>query len=618
VHEKKLAEMLGEFTRTLATDFPIQGILDHLVERIVDVLPITGAGVTLIVDGKAPHYLAASDDDALRFEQLQSEIGEGPCLLAYRLGLPVAAPDLGGDIRFAKFAPPAVTAGLAAVFAFPLIHDKGTLGALDLYRDVPGALDDEAMAAAGTLAGVAVAYLLNAQNRDAARATSDQFRHSAMHDPLTGLPNRVLLRQRMEHAAQRAQRSHSVAAILFADLDRFKRVNDLYGHPVGDELLRAVAQRLAGLVRPGDTLCRYSGDEFVFLCEDLRSEADAEVLAGRIEAAFAQPFRLDQVDVDVAITASIGMAFAGPGDLISDQLVVQADAAMYQTKRSGGNAHRIIDLRQAAEVQDSELLETDLRSAVARGELDLAYQPIVRSADGLACGAEALLRWTHPVRGEISPLRIIAIAEQTELIIAVGTWVLERACRDFVGWLPARRAGEICLAVNVSARQLMGTGFAATVAAVLELTGMAPTSLVLEVTENVLIADSDRATTVLAELRALGIRIALDDFGTGYSSMRYLRELPIDIVKIDQCFIVDVDRPPTGGAIVSAVTDLAHTFGLTVVAEGVETESQRDAVQAIGCDQSQGYLFARPMSAAEFGAQFRAHPLHLPDTGAKV
>jgi diguanylate cyclase (GGDEF)-like protein len=345
VHEERLSSVLSEFARTLITDFPIQGILDHLVERIVEVLPITAAGVTLISPGLAPQYVAASDEAALRFEKLQTEIWQGPCLLAYESGGPVSSPDLYADTRFPQFGPLAVAAGLAAVFTFPLRHGDGRLGALDLYRDSVGTLDRDDMAAAQTLADVAAAYLINAQARDDASAATDRFRTSALHDPLTGLPNRLLLQERFEHAARRAQRAHTNAAVLFADLDRFKQVNDTFGHQVGDELLIAVAERLAGLVRPGDTLARMSGDEFVFLCEEVPNVEDAEMLARRIHDAFGRPFALSRAEL--TITASVGIAFAGPGEDIAKQLVVNADVAMYQAKRRGGAGHEVIDLRDA-------------------------------------------------------------------------------------------------------------------------------------------------------------------------------------------------------------------------------------------------------------------------------
>ena len=612
-HEDKLSSVLSEFARTLGTDFPIQRILDHLVERIVDVLPISAAGVTLISAGRTPRYIAASDASALRFEKLQTEVRQGPCLTAYDTGEAVAVPDLVVDDQFPRFAPPAMEAGLAAVFTFPLRHGDGRLGALDLYRTTPGALDGEDMEAAQTLADVTAAYLLNAQAREEAHATATRFHHIALHDPLTGLPNRLLLEQRLEHASRRASRSHSNAAVLFADLDKFKEVNDTFGHQIGDELLVAVARRLAGLVRPGDTLARVSGDEFVFLCEDLTNAADVEILARRIDDAFLEPFML--ADTALAISASVGMAYAGPGKDISEQLVDEADMAMYQAKRKGGGRHQIIDIREAIQTDDRNSLERDLRVALDEGQLDVAYQPIVRNTDGLVTGVEALLRWTDPQRGAVSPMAMVAVAEQSGLIDEIGVWVLEHSCVDHGRWLEVHPGSRLDLAVNVSTRQLMSPEILPTLRSVLDRTGMEPTSLILEMTESIFIEDGERAIAVLTQLRELGIRLALDDFGTGYSSLEYLRRLPVDIVKIDQRFIADIDLASTGGAIVAAVTDLAHVFGLTVTAEGVETESQRDAVGTIGCESAQGYFFARPMAASAFASQLdadRTNPFRLP------
>jgi diguanylate cyclase (GGDEF)-like protein len=257
----------------------------------------------------------------------------------------VSIPDLGVDEQFPLFTPAARAAGLAAVFTFPLRHGDGRLGALDLYRDTPGDLDPHDMDAAQTMADVAAAYLINAQARDEAHATSERFQHDALHDPLTGLANRVLLQERLEHASERRKRSHTNAAILFADLDRFKHVNDTHGHQVGDELLIAVAHRLSNLVRSGDTLARFAGDEFVFLCEDLHSLADAEVLARRIDHAFAEPFVLTGAELAIEVSASVGIAFAGPGEEFTNELVVQADMAMYQAKRNGNAGHQLINMR---------------------------------------------------------------------------------------------------------------------------------------------------------------------------------------------------------------------------------------------------------------------------------
>ena len=283
--KEELSDVLSEFARTMVTDFPIQGILDHLVKRIVDIMPITGAGVTLISESLSPRYVAASSDAALRYEELQTELAEGPCLAAYETGERISVPDLSDEGRFPAFSPRALTAGLGAVFTFPLRHDDLLLGALDLYRDTAGPLTAEAMSAAQTLADVAAAYLINAQARSDLQDSSDQSRDAAMHDPLTGLPNRILLTQRLDHAFLRAGRSGKTIAVFFIDLDGFKSVNDAYGHQVGDGLLMAVAQRLTAVLRPGDSLGRLAGDEFVALCDELDGSApgrrDRRAIRGR-------------------------------------------------------------------------------------------------------------------------------------------------------------------------------------------------------------------------------------------------------------------------------------------------------------------------------------------------
>jgi diguanylate cyclase (GGDEF)-like protein len=611
--EEELSAVLVEFARTLVTDFPIQSILDHLVERIVDVLPVSSAGVTLIAPGKQPRYVAASDEAALRYEVLQTEVAEGPCVAAYESGESVAIPDLRLDTRFPTFTPRALSAGLAAVFTFPLRQEDRQLGALDLYRETPGDLDAHDMEAAQTLADVATAYLLNAQGRAEARETADSLRHSALHDPLTGLPNRALLQERLEHAALRARRSHTQAAVLFADLDRFKSVNDTYGHQIGDELLVAVAHRLQALLRSGDTLARVSGDEFVILCEDLRDAAHVEVLAMRIHEAFQMPFLVS--GKQLAISASIGIAFAGDAEDISRELIRVADAAMYEAKRDGGAGHQISDYRSTSANSSRFQLQRDLQDAFAREEFEVVYQPIVRSLDGLVTGVEALLRWTHHDRGPMAPQTLVAVAEQSGLIAEIGAWVLERACRNRLTWLQQDPDVSIDVAVNVSAGQFMGADFSATASAVLEETGMDPAALVLEITEGVLIADRERAKNVLASIKSLGVKLALDDFGTGYSSLSHLRQFPVDMVKIDRGFITDIGQDPASTAIISAVTNLAHELGLSVVAEGVETRRQQDEVVAVGCEGAQGFFYSKPISAqrmTEWFGSTAGRSLHLP------
>jgi predicted signal transduction protein with EAL and GGDEF domain len=547
------------------------------VLSIVDVLPVTGAGVTLISAGKAPRYVAASNDEALRFEQLQTALGEGPCQLAFSSGEPVIIPDLAAEVRFPAFRKAALADGLAAAFTFPLRAVDSRLGALDLYRDTTGPLNAAQLSAAQSLADVAAAYLVNARSRDELRAAAEQFRNIALHDPLTGLPNQVLLAQRLAHAAQRGRRSKTNAALMFADLDRFKDVNDTYGHHVGDQLLVAVAARLSTVVRPGDTLARLFGDEFVILCEDITSVTDVEVLA-----------------------------FAGPGVDISERLIDQADRAMYEAKRARVT-QRVIDLRHSLHEGDRYgSLERDLRRALAAGELSVAYQPIVRTSDAIVSGAEALVRWQHRERGPVPALSIIEAAEASGQIGRLGGWVLETACAAQREWCREYPDRHIDLSVNVSATQLLAPEFATSVADVLTRTGMNPAELVLEVTESALIAKGEATRAVLLELNHLGIRLGLDDFGTGYSSLAYLHRLPIAQLKIDPGFITDIGRSQSGLAIVTAITTLAHSLGLIVTAEGVETQAQREKVHELGCELSQGFLYARPMPAEHI-------PAHLGD-----
>lgn len=331
VYKRQMSELLTEFALTLVADVPETTIIDHLVQRIVEMLPITSAGVTLVGPNDVPRYVAASDDAALAYETLQTDLGEGPCLAAYRSGTPVLVPDLHLDERFALFSPAASNAGLRAMFAFPLFHRSGRFGALDLYRRTAGPLPDEAVEAAATLANVAAVYLINAQAREDAANHAEYVNQMVNHDELTGLPNMRLLNERIEHANHRALRSMASSAMLFIDLDHFKRVNDTYGHEIGDQLLRGIALRLPRLVRPGDTVARIHGDEFVILCEDLRDRADLDMIVQRIRLSFERPFQLG--DLRVSVRASIGIAFVEAGGEVTPALVQLADHDMYAGRR---------------------------------------------------------------------------------------------------------------------------------------------------------------------------------------------------------------------------------------------------------------------------------------------
>jgi diguanylate cyclase (GGDEF)-like protein len=602
---KELSDVLSEFARTMVTDFPIQGILDHLVKRIVDVMPVTAAGVTLISPGLQPRYVAASDKSALRFEKLQTELGEGPCLAAYHSGEAISVPDLQSEDRFPKFAPRALEAGLTAVFTFPLRHGKVQLGALDLYRETAGALTPESMTAAQTLADVAAAYLINAQARSDLQDSSDQSRDAALHDPLTGLPNRVLMLQLLGHALRRARRSGKTTAVFFVDLDRFKEVNDTHGHQAGDQVLVAVADRLAAVLRPGDSLARLSGDEFVVLCEDLDDSAGASLIAARFEAALAPPFDLS--GVEISMSASIGIAFTGRGSDAPEEILHDADLAMYRTKHDKVGGRNVLDLRELHLAEHQAGLARSLPGAAERGELRVDYQPIVDTRDSRLTGVEALLRWTHPSRGPVSPSVFIPFAEQSGEIVGLGRWVLEQACSDRVEW-QRRQAAEIAISVNVSAFQLMSSGFVDTVAAVLATASTDPRLLTLDVTESAFVRDQERARVVLAALKDIGVRVALDDFGTGYSALSYLHTLSIDAIKLDQTLIGSLSDPRRGShPIVAAMIQLAHGLDMTVVAEGVETAEQYHDLSELGSDSCQGFYFARPMTASRLETLIEHH-----------
>lgn len=550
-----LADVLSEFARTMVTDFPIQRILDRLVERMVDILPVDAAGVTLIEPGVEPRYVAASDPDALRYEQLQTLLAEGPCVLAYESGVAISVPDLSLEHRFPTYIAKALEAGLAAVFTFPLNHGERPLGALDLYRKTAGPLSEESLAVAQTLADVASAYILNAQAREDLVDSSALSREAALHDALTGLPNRVLMLDRIEHAFLRSRRSGKLSAVFFLDLDRFKSVNDMYGHQVGDGLLIAVAQRLTSMLRPGDTLARLAGDEFVILCEGLDTPEQAAALAARLDVGLERPLQVD--GLELKISTSVGVAVADDKHHDPEQVLHYADTAMYQAKRRGGARLKIFEPSDHAELE----LERDLHNALERGELRADYQPIVTTDTGQIIGFEALLRWDHPTRGAVSPSIAIPIAERSALIDDIGRFVLEQAWGARNRWHQMLGGADLTMAVNVSARQLMSAAFAETLSTVVGSSGDDICSLTLEVTESIFVRDTPRA------------------------------------LKVDRGFVSGLGNDRTSAMIIQSVVQLAHALSMSVIAEGVETTGQRSQVSELGCESSQGYYFARPMSA---------------------
>lgn len=598
--DRQLAQVLTEFARTLGTEFPIQKILDHLVQCIVDILPVTGAGVMVMGEHDDMKFVAASDQVVLQIEGLQNEFGEGPCIEAFRTGGAVAVTDLRDDARFPRFSPRALADGLAAVFTFPMRMNGRQLGAVDLYRDSPGPLSKHDLRSAQTLADIAAAYLFNAQTRLDLSASVGKLNHLRLHDPLTGLPNRVLLEELLQRAVARSRRSHHNTAVLFADLDGFKAVNDRFGHDIGDRLLVAVAARLTGALRPGDSLARLGGDEFVMVCEDLHDSSEAQPVAERITTTMAEPFDID--GEQITVTTSVGIAFSGPGQDVPEALLRDADFAMYQAKNAGGSRHRVIDqsLRLSAGRRDD--LQRDVRQALSHAQLHLAYQPIVDMGTGELVAVEALLRWQHPQRGTVSPDILVPVAERTGAILGIGEWVLRQACQDLQQWAIHGPAVPQ-VAVNVSALQIMGPTFAETVAQVLSDTGTEPGAVCLELTESAFLDAAPRAQAVLREVRSFGVQLALDDFGTGYSSLSYLRQFPFDSIKIDRSFTAALISDKVTASIVAATIDLSHDLDLTVTAEGIETPDELTAYTDLGADQAQGFHLGRPRQADQLCAR---------------
>lgn len=431
-----------------------------------------------------------------------------------------------------------------------------------------------------------------------------QLEHIAHHDPLTGLPNRLLFLDRFHQAIARSQRSHNTVALLFLDLDRFKNVNDTLGHETGDRLLRLIADRLKASVRVEDTVARLGGDEFTVLIEESHENPTGVVVARKIIQALESPFSVGPHQLYAG--ASIGIAIFPADGTTVEKLIRNADAAMYLAKERGRGNYQFFTESLNAKAHRLLLLETRLRDTLSRGGLDLHFQPIVRLRDGRIVAAEALLRWTDAELGTVTPDEFIPVAEETGLIISIGESVLKKACLAASHW-HAIGFPEVRVAVNISARQFWHQDLASSVRQALEESGLPPPFLEMELTESLLLPDNDSAVEILRALRRLGIRLSLDDFGTGYSSLGYLKRLPLDNLKVAQSFVKDISVNPNDAAIVRAILSLSKTLGFEVTAEGVETQQHVDFFQTYGCDLAQGHFFSPALPVAAFEEFLRAH-----------
>lgn len=427
--------------------------------------------------------------------------------------------------------------------------------------------------------------------------SQERLNHAEYHDPLTNLPNRQLLNDRLEHAFECARRDEKKVAVLFLDLDRFKQINDTLGYLIGDHLLQQVAERLTSLMREDDSLGRLVGDEFLMIMEGLSKPQDAAILAQKILDTFKTPFNVD--DHELFMTTSIGISiYPDNGDTVNVQ-VTNADVAMYSAKEEGNNSYLFYSPKLTQIAIERSNLESQLRYALARDELHLCYQPQVSFETGEIIGAEALVRWEHPEMGMVSPGKFIEIAENCGLIIPIGEWVLRTACREMAAW---RSAGYPLkkIAVNVAGPQIKRSDLVGLVRTTLDESGLDPECLELEVTEGFIMDDPEHSIDLLNRLKALGVGLAIDDFGTGHSCLSYLKQFPIDKLKIDRSFVMNIPDNLDDKAIAHAVIALGKAMNLKVIAEGVEIGEQQNFLHSAGCDEGQGYLYSKPVIAEEF------------------
>lgn len=609
ISARKLEEKL-EHDRSLVLELvahnqPMPVILSHIVSMIEAQIPAARGSIVLLEDGRlrsgsAPH-LPKSYLESL--EGLPIGPAAGSCGTACFTGQTVITEDIATDPLWDDYRDLALVHGLRACWSMPISsNEAGTLGAFAIYHDHPcrpSPRDLEFMGTTARLAGVAIEH----------RLLTQQLSHQAQHDALTGLPNRVLFQDRLRQALAQAERKQQQVAVLYMDLDRFKHINDTLGHSSGDALLRQAADRLQACVRKSDTLARLGGDEFVVVVTELDEAQDAMRVATKLTEVLRVPFQLEGHELFVSV--SLGISIYPDDGSTGEVLMANADAAMYRAKEKGRDNFQWFTSEMTVVAKERMGLESQLRRALELGQLSLHYQPQC-GANGEILGFEALMRWEHPTLGMVSPARFIPLAEDSGVIIPMGEWALREACTKIAAW---REAGHSLLrmSVNVSAAQFKRTDWVDTVRRALRDTRLAPEALELEITESLLLQNISETSANLFELRKLGVGVAIDDFGTGYSSLSYLHKLPVTTLKIDQSFVKQIGVESMHGQedapIIRTIIALARNFGMSVVAEGVETEVQRELLVRLGCESLQGYLLHRPLTAEQAEALLKTIPI---------
>jgi diguanylate cyclase (GGDEF)-like protein len=589
-HVLELVASRAPLSETLTT---LSLLVEELLDDVVCTVMIADYERGLLFILAAPHLPPEVVDHLAAGMEIAE--GSAACGTAVFRGETVVVDDMSTHPSFEAWRPLALAHGLLAIWSTPIFGSEARpLGTFAMYyheRRSPTPADLATLSTFGALAGAAIE-----QER-----AQDRLAHQALHDHLTGLPNRFLLLDRISHAVEQLERLNTMVALLFCDLDRFKLINDSLGHEQGDRVLQVIADRLQGLMRPGDTAARFGGDEFVVLCEQIESQHDLLEIASRVQEVLQEPIMIG--GSEVFLTCSIGVAVAASSDSDAEALLRDADAAMYRAKTSGEGRFELFDAEMRRNAVRRLEIENALHRAISRREIEVHYQPIVSLQNGTIYGLEALARWRHPQRGLLPPAEFIGIAEETGLITQIGETVLLSACRQLRRWqaqIPRLRA--LTMWVNLSTRQLVKPGLVEMVKATLAETGIQPGRLCLEVTETITMDDTGGPVEVLAALDRLGLRIAIDDFGTGYSSLSYLKRLHAHYLKLDQSFVEGLGVNSEDTAIVHAIHGLAKALGLGVVVEGVERPEQVDLVRDLGSDLAQGWAFSPAQPAADVTA----------------